>query len=111
MGKVEPPNRTLEHDASSSVRHCFRSIRGLYAKGTQNMEPGTAIKTRIPETSSRRAVSLRRWVWMGSALVCFGWTTTTTRAALQFDVFLGYGGQPTGADGIVREAGWFPVGV
>jgi hypothetical protein len=33
----------------------------------------------------------------------------TARAALQFDVFLGYGGQPTGTDGIIREAGWFPV--
>jgi hypothetical protein len=31
------------------------------------------------------------------------------QAALQFDVFLGYGGQPTGTDGIVREASWFPV--
>jgi len=35
--------------------------------------------------------------------------TSTARAALQFDVFLGYGGQPTGTDGVVREAGWFPV--
>jgi hypothetical protein len=31
-------------------------------------------------------------------------------AALQFDVFLGYGSQPTGMDGVVREAGWFMVG-
>jgi hypothetical protein len=31
-------------------------------------------------------------------------------AALQFDVFLGYGSQPTGMDGLVREAGWFMVG-
>lgn len=31
-------------------------------------------------------------------------------AAIQFDVFLGYGSQPTGMDGLVREAGWFLVG-
>jgi hypothetical protein len=31
-------------------------------------------------------------------------------SSLQFDVFLGYGSQPTGADGLVREAGWFMVG-
>jgi hypothetical protein len=31
-------------------------------------------------------------------------------AAIQFDVFLGYGSQPTGMDGLVRESGWFLVG-
>jgi len=41
------------------------------------------------------------------AALCFG---PTARAALQFDVFLGYGGQPTGMDGLVREAGWFAMG-
>lgn len=33
----------------------------------------------------------------------------TASAALQFDVFLGYGSSG-GGDGYVREAGWFPVG-
>src|SRR2546430_7109941 len=48
--------------------------------------------------------------WLAAAVFCFG-LTTSVRAALQFDVFVGYGGQPTGFDGIVREAGWFPVAV
>jgi hypothetical protein len=30
--------------------------------------------------------------------------------AIQFDVFLGYGSQPTGTDGAVPETGWFSVG-
>ena len=47
-----------------------------------------------------------RLAGVGLALVLLG----TAHAALQFDVFLGYGGQPTGADGLVREAGWFSVG-
>jgi len=45
---------------------------------------------------------------LGFILLCLG---LPARAALQFDVFVGYGGQPTGFDGIVREAGWFPVAV
>jgi len=44
------------------------------------------------------------------ALLGFG-LAASARAALQFDVFVGYGGQPTGTDGIVREGGWFPVAV
>jgi len=36
--------------------------------------------------------------------------TTSSQAILQFDVFLGYGGQPTGIDGAAREAGWFALG-
>src|SRR2546423_13246960 len=48
--------------------------------------------------------------WLAAAVFCFG-LTASVRAALQFDVFIGYGGQPTGFDGIVREAGWFPVAV
>src|SRR5439155_18475821 len=42
-------------------------------------------------------------LWLGFGLALPG------HAALQFDVFLGYGGQPTGVDGVVREVGWFPV--
>ncbi|PYK61195.1 MAG: hypothetical protein DME21_09875, partial [Verrucomicrobia bacterium] len=48
--------------------------------------------------------------WLAASVFCFG-LTASVRAALQFDVFVGYGGQPTGFDGIVREAGWFPVAV
>jgi len=54
--------------------------------------------------------SARARVWLGAALLCLG-LTESARAALQFDVFIGYGGQPTGFDGVVREAGWFPVAI
>jgi hypothetical protein len=57
----------------------------------------------------------RRWCygvrWLGWA--CIGLSLVLVpgvRGALQFDVFLGYGGQPTGVDGVVREAGWFAFG-
>lgn len=42
-------------------------------------------------------------------LVC-GLGVVRLEAELQFDVFLGYGSQPTGYDGQVREAGWFSLG-
>jgi len=45
------------------------------------------------------------------ALFGFGMASPARAALQQFDVFVGYGGQPTGQDGIVREAGWFPVAV
>lgn len=54
-----------------------------------------------------RLHSLRLAILFGVLFVLSG--VLPARAALQFDVFLGYGGQPTGTDGIVREAGWFPV--
>ena len=47
---------------------------------------------------------------IGLILLCLG-LCAPAHAALQFDVFVGYGGQPSGNDGIVREAGWFPVAV
>jgi hypothetical protein len=45
-----------------------------------------------------------RW-WLGLLLAA---CAITARAELQFDVFVGYG-SGGGSDGIVREAGWFPV--
>jgi hypothetical protein len=45
---------------------------------------------------------------MGLVVFCLSFAASAP-AALQFDVFLGYGGQPSGLDGVVREAGWFPV--
>jgi hypothetical protein len=50
----------------------------------------------------------REFLRMGLVVICLGFAASAP-AALQFDVFLGYGGQPSGTDGIVREAGWFPV--
>ncbi len=47
--------------------------------------------------------------WRGMVFLSLFAASVSLRAALQFDVFLGYGGQPTGTDGIIREAGWFPV--
>lgn len=58
-----------------------------------------------PLTSSF-SIRLRSLVLLAAAWACL----PAAHAALQFDVFLGYGGQPTGADGIVRETGWFSVG-
>jgi hypothetical protein len=46
-------------------------------------------------------------VWMLGVLVAG--SVAGQSGTLQFDVFLGYGGQPTGMGGVVREAGWFPV--
>ena len=43
-------------------------------------------------------------VWLALAL----WLPAPARAAIQFDVFVGYG-SGGGNDGIVREASWFPV--
>src|SRR5207237_6566765 len=76
------------------------------------MEPDTPSEVRGARAAVRSCLAagfapLVR-AWLGAAVVCFG-LTASVRAALQFDVFLGYGGQPSGFDGIVREAGWFPV--
>src|SRR5438477_10655068 len=78
------------------------------------MERNVPTEVRNPRSGVRifRALgaSARARVWLGAALLCLG-LTESARAALQFDVFIGYGGQPTGFDGVVREAGWFPVAV
>jgi len=58
----------------------------------------TSVLCRLPSVK-------RSLLFLLPLLVC----GVSARSALQFDVFLGYGGQPTGTDGIVREAGWFPV--
>lgn len=68
-------------------------------------------ESRIPTQRSRRwgqrPVRTARW---GMGLIGLLVAGGLAQAALQFDVFLGYGGQPTGTDGVVREAGWFSVG-
>ena len=78
------------------------------------MEQDTRVKIRSsnPQVQSRplRGWSIRGLSWLGLVWLCSG-LCAAERAALQFDVFLGHGGQPTGTDGIVREAGWFPVAV
>ena len=76
------------------------------------MEPEIPIKIRNPKSvfgDSPASVSVSRaWFWLRLLVLWFG-LAYSSRAAMQFDVFLGYGGQPSGSDGIVREAGWFPV--
>ena len=76
------------------------------------MEPDTPIKIRSPKSEVRKfsavAAFRRASLWLGLVALCLG-LAAPARAALQFDVFLGYGGQPSGFDGVVREAGWFPV--
>ncbi len=76
------------------------------------MEPDTpiTIKPRKSETGNFVLFAARRRAgfWLGF-VVLWLCRSTPVDAALQFDVFLGYGGQPSGFDGVVREAGWFPV--
>src|SRR6266487_1309167 len=88
------------------------------------MEPDTPITIRSPKFEVRNPSSLaapspfakvvyeramsRASIWLGLVVLCLG-LAASARAALQFDVFIGYGGQPSGLDGVVREAGWFPV--
>src|SRR2546422_10616111 len=75
------------------------------------MEPDTPSEVRGPRAVVRSCLAagfppLVR-AWLGAVVVCFG-LTASVRAALQFDVFIGYGGRPSGFDGIVREAGGVP---
>src|SRR3989442_9983436 len=74
------------------------------------MQPDTPITIRKSEVRnfSPLAALSRASFWLGLVVLCLGFAVPA-RAALQFDVFLGYGGQPSGFDGVVREAGWFPV--
>ena len=78
------------------------------------MEPSTPSEVRGSKPAVRNGFaavrSARVGAWLGAAILIFG-LAASARAALQFDVFIGYGGQPTGSDGILREAGWFPVAV
>jgi hypothetical protein len=77
-----------------------------------HMEPDVPITIRRPHFAVRSFASLatlsRASAWVGLMVLALGFVPSA-RAALQFDVFLGYGGQPSGTDGVVREAGWFPV--
>ena len=71
------------------------------------MEPDTSITFRSSNSAVRSFSSLatlsRACLWLGLVVFALG-LVASARAALQFDVFLGYGGQPSGFDGIVREA-------
>jgi len=70
----------------------------------------TPLQIRNPKPRSPSSLSWlsHAWIRLGLIVLCLG-VATPARAAMQFDVFLGYGGQPSGLDGVVREAGWFPV--
>src|SRR4030095_3462391 len=70
----------------------------------------TPVNIRNPKSKSASSLSWpgRAWLRLGVVVLCLG-VASPARAAMQFDVFLGYGGQPSGLDGVVREAGWFPV--
>lgn len=50
----------------------------------------------------------RDWVWYVALAAAVWGLSRSGRADLQFDVFIGYGSGGVN-DGIVREAGWFPV--
>ena len=63
----------------------------------------------VATQEARLACSSSRFaIWLCLAAL-FGQLTLQSRGALQFDVFIGYGGQSSGFDGVVREASWFPV--
>jgi hypothetical protein len=59
-------------------------------------------------SSDRRA--LRTALGVGLALAGLGALGLQAADALQFDVFLGYGSQPTGSGGTVHEIGWSTLG-
>src|SRR5262245_35464925 len=73
------------------------------------MAPGIPIQ--FAESPKARYVVASRVRWLSGLLSLFLGFAVFARDTLQFDVFVGYGGQPTGSDGIVREVGWFPVSV
>src|ERR1700674_170622 len=58
-------------------------------------------RSSAPEMLSSPFNPALRWLLFVIVLLAL-WGAVTCRAALQFDVFLGY-------DGIVPEASWFPV--
>jgi hypothetical protein len=64
-------------------------------------------RCRVRLTGMRRM--LGAVVWLGMVIgACIG-ACGVRGATIQFDVFLGYGSQPTGMDGLVREGSWFLV--
>jgi hypothetical protein len=82
------------------MAHCFYG-RELY---THNRTPNEVMQPR-PPILAHIARGLRRWAVLPALfLTAFLATLERAHAALQFDVFMGY-------DGMVREAGWFPVAV
>lgn len=58
----------------------------------------------LPQSRGREAATRA----LVAGFLLLAWGVASTRAELQFDVFVGYGSSG-GGDGIVREAGWFPV--
>src|SRR5438477_10140967 len=76
------------------------------------MEPSTPSEVRGSKPAVRNGFaavrSARVGAWLGAAILIFG-LAASARAALQFDVFIGYGGQSSGSDGILGEAGWVAV--
>src|ERR1044071_9249366 len=70
-------------------------------------------QTRLPWTAAQRwgLWLLRRALFLALLSGAMAGRAAPSQNLLQFDVFLGHGGQPTGADGVVREASWFPVAV
>jgi hypothetical protein len=51
---------------------------------------------------------VRIWTLLAATAIVGLWLLPSARAAIQFDVFVGYGSGGAN-DGIVREASWFPV--
>jgi hypothetical protein len=78
------------------------------------MEPTSQYQAGIDKSRTAKGVSRGRSVCLaiGFIALCLSvGRAAPSRTELQFDVFIGYGGQPTGMDGVAREASWFPVAV
>ena len=90
---VDQPQNRLGRDASPYPM-----------RGSQTGSEARSV-SRGARPGARAARTGARW----ASLALAAGFALSAQAAIQFDVFLGYGGQPTGADGIVREANWFSV--
>jgi hypothetical protein len=64
------------------------------------------IRTQIARVARGQFLRNHFYIWLWLAMLAGG---ASVHAAIQFDVFLGYGGQSTGNDGYAREGTWFPV--
>ena len=122
MGEINMELTVCNRVSSVGVRAISRELEGRTLLHTPGMEnearrgAGIEAHEESPVDRCHRAICSSRGGrrpidsfgrrLLACVFVCF---TLSAHAALQFDVFLGYGGQPTGTDGVVREAGWFPV--
>jgi hypothetical protein len=97
-------NRPDEPSAVDQIQNRLGRDASYQVRGSQTGSEARSV-SRGARPGARAVRTWARW----AALALAASLGLMAQAATQFDVFLGYGGQPTGADGIVREANWFSV--